>query len=98
MCLPDTRCILFVCRFFKLLIYNNKCPDKPSKVVTLHNIITYHVQVDSLIQQVAEEHGLEMTDKLADAATAPTDSIATTSSVSAQQEDALNRRLAQLRN
>ena len=57
------------------------------------------MQVDALIQQVADENGLEMTDMLADAAAAPTDSIATGStSVSMQQEDALTRRLAQLRN
>ncbi|XP_063693767.1 charged multivesicular body protein 1a-like [Bolinopsis microptera] len=58
-------------------------------------------QVDSLIQQVADEHGLEMTSMLSDAATAPTDSIGVASSstsVSNQQEDALTRRLAQLRN
>lgn len=56
-------------------------------------------QVDSLIQQVADEHGLEMTNMLSDAAAAPTDSIgAQSTSISNQQEDALTRRLAQLRN
>lgn len=56
-------------------------------------------QVDSLIQQVAEEHGLEMTNMLSDAGSVPTDSIAAGStSVSDQQEDALTKRLAQLRN
>ena len=56
-------------------------------------------QVDSLIQQVADEHGLEMTSMLSDAAAAPTGSIGVSStSVSNEQEDALSRRLAQLRN
>lgn len=56
-------------------------------------------QVDALIAQVADEHGLEMNDMLSDAAAAPTDSVAAgSSSVSADQEDALTRRLAQLRN
>jgi len=58
-------------------------------------------QVDALIAQVADEHGLEMTDMLGDAAAAPTGSVsvaAGSSSVSADQEDALTRRLAQLRN
>lgn len=56
-------------------------------------------QVDSLIQQVADEHGLEMTNMLSDAASAPTGSIGVAStSVSNEQEDALTRRLAQLRN
>lgn len=56
-------------------------------------------QVDSLIQQVADEHGLEMTDMLSDAAAAPTGSIGVGSTtVSNEQEDALTRRLAQLRN
>ena len=52
--------------------------------------------MDSLIQQVAEEHGLEMTSQLTDAASAPTSSME--ASVSVQQEETLNKRLAQLRN
>jgi len=56
-------------------------------------------QVDALISQVAEEHGLEMGDMMAGAESAPTGSLAGPStSVSNEQEDALTRRLAQLRN
>lgn len=55
-------------------------------------------QVEALMKQVADEHGLEMTSMLNDAESAPTDSIGASSSVSAQQEETLNRRLAQLRN
>lgn len=55
-------------------------------------------QVDALIQQVADEHGLETADMLSDAAAAPTEALGASSSVSAAQEDALTKRLAQLRN
>lgn len=53
-------------------------------------------QVDSLIQQVADEAGLEITDQLAAAGTVPTTSIGTATSVSAN-DDQLTRRLAALR-
>lgn len=53
-------------------------------------------QVDSLIQQVAEENGLEITDQLAMAGNVPT-SIGTASAVSSKNEDQLSQRLAALR-
>ncbi|KAG8201186.1 hypothetical protein JTE90_028841 [Oedothorax gibbosus] len=60
-------------------------------------------QVDSLIQQVAEENGLDVMDQLAAAQSVPTGAIGSKSaSVSADrstvEEDALTRRLAALRN
>ncbi|CAN7993404.1 unnamed protein product [Ixodes hexagonus] len=53
-------------------------------------------QVDQLIQQVAEESGLEMIDEVNKAQLAPSDSIATTGRKQAE-EDALTKRLAALR-
>merc|ERR1712071_173420 len=53
-------------------------------------------QVDSLIQQVAEENGLEITDQLAMAGNVPT-SIGSASAVSSKNEDQLSQRLAALR-
>ncbi|CAN8019924.1 unnamed protein product [Ixodes persulcatus] len=53
-------------------------------------------QVDQLIQQVAEESGLEMIDEVNKAELAPSDSIATTGRPQAE-EDALSKRLAALR-
>ncbi|CAN7991342.1 unnamed protein product, partial [Ixodes pacificus] len=53
-------------------------------------------QVDQLIQQVAEESGLEMIDEVNKAELAPSDSIATTGRPQAE-EDALTKRLAALR-
>eukprot|EP01135_Chromosphaera_perkinsii_P002259 Nk52_evm45s221 gene=Nk52_evmTU45s221 len=54
------------------------------------NITTPEDQVDSLIMQVADEHGLEVGEKL-DAAKVGTDSL------SVQEEEKINERLAQLR-
>ncbi|GBL84746.1 Charged multivesicular body protein 1a [Araneus ventricosus] len=54
-------------------------------------------QVDSLIQQVAEENGLDIMDQLAGAKSVPTEGLST-ASVSRSEEDALTRRLAALRN
>lgn len=53
--------------------------------------------VDALIQQVAEEAGLEVMDQLREAQSAPAGSI-TVGERSQNQEDALTRRLAALRN
>ena len=53
-------------------------------------------QVDLLIQQVADEAGLEITDQLATAGTVPT-SIGTATAASSANEDQLTRRLAALR-
>lgn len=53
-------------------------------------------QVDSLIQQVAEENGLAIMDQLAEARSVPTGSLSTTDR-SLSEEDALSRRLAALR-
>ena len=53
-------------------------------------------QVDLLIQQVADEAGLEISDQLASAASVPT-SIGTAASAASANEDQLSRRLAALR-
>lgn len=56
-------------------------------------------QVDSLIQQVAEENGLDIMDQLAQAQSVPSGAVSsTTSERSVAAEDALSRRLAALRN
>ncbi|GBL90849.1 Charged multivesicular body protein 1a [Araneus ventricosus] len=56
-------------------------------------------QVDSLIQQVAEENGLDIMDQLAGAKSVPTEGLSTASADrSRTEEDALTRRLAALRN
>ncbi|XP_054721714.1 charged multivesicular body protein 1a-like [Uloborus diversus] len=58
-------------------------------------------QVDSLIQQVAEENGLDIMDQLAQAQSVPSGSISSATAVgdrSHTEEDALSRRLAALRN
>ncbi|GFQ96288.1 charged multivesicular body protein 1a [Trichonephila clavata] len=56
-------------------------------------------QVDSLIQQVAEENGLDIIDQLAEAKSVPTGAITSASTDrSYAEEDALTRRLAALRN
>lgn len=56
-------------------------------------------QVDSLIQQVAEENGLDIIDQLAAAQSVPTGTITSASTDrSHAEEDALTRRLAALRN
>lgn len=49
-------------------------------------------QVDSLIQQVAEENGLAIMDQLAEARSVPTGSLSTTTEISVSEEDALSRR------
>jgi len=54
-------------------------------------------QVDSLIQQVAEENGLEITDMLAMAGTVPTSIGSASATVSTKNEDQLSQRLAALR-
>ncbi|XP_068241588.1 charged multivesicular body protein 1a-like [Palaemon carinicauda] len=53
--------------------------------------------VDALIQQVADEAGLEVMDQLNDAQTVPTGTL-TTGERTRDQEDVLSRRLAALRN
>lgn len=53
-------------------------------------------QVDLLIQQVADEAGLEITDQLAMAGTVPT-AIGSSSVAASTNEDQLSRRLAALR-
>ncbi|XP_068241587.1 charged multivesicular body protein 1a-like [Palaemon carinicauda] len=53
--------------------------------------------VDALIQQVADEAGLEVMDQLNDAQTVPTGTL-TTGERTRDQEDVLTRRLAALRN
>ncbi|KAA0201226.1 hypothetical protein HAZT_HAZT008032 [Hyalella azteca] len=53
--------------------------------------------VDALIQQVAEEAGLEVLDKLGEAGAAPTSTIAAGERTT-DSEDQLSRRLAALRN
>uniref|UniRef100_A0A2P2HY94 Charged multivesicular body protein 1a-like n=1 Tax=Hirondellea gigas TaxID=1518452 RepID=A0A2P2HY94_9CRUS len=53
--------------------------------------------VDALIQQVAEEAGLEVMDKLGEAGAAPSASL-TVGERTTDSEDALSRRLAALRN
>ncbi|GFW63956.1 charged multivesicular body protein 1a [Trichonephila clavipes] len=56
-------------------------------------------QVDSLIQQVAEENGLDIIDQLAEAKSVPTGAITSASTDrSYAEEDALTKRLAALRN
>ncbi|CAL1277270.1 unnamed protein product [Larinioides sclopetarius] len=56
-------------------------------------------QVDSLIQQVAEENGLDIMDQLAAAQSVPTEGLSTASGERSRvEEDALTRRLAALRN
>jgi len=60
-------------------------------------LTTPREQVDALIQQVADENGLEVSDQLAMAGTVPT-SIGSASSVAASKnEDQLSQRLAALR-
>lgn len=54
-------------------------------------------QVDQLIQQVAEESGLEMIDQLNQAGVTPADTIAASTGRSKAAEDALTKRLAALR-
>jgi len=54
-------------------------------------------QVASLIQQVAEEAGLEVMDQLGEASAAPSSSLAASQKTS-EQEDQLSRRLQALRN
>lgn len=54
-------------------------------------------QVDQLIQQVAEESGLEMIDQLNQAGLTPADTIAASTGRSQAAEDALTKRLAALR-
>lgn len=53
-------------------------------------------QVDKLIQQVADENGLEVMDQLANAT--PGTSVAASADRSTKEEDQLSRRLAALRN
>lgn len=56
-------------------------------------------QVEGLIQQVAEENGLDIMDQLARAQSVPSGSISVaTGERTLQEEDALSRRLAALRN
>lgn len=54
-------------------------------------------QVDSLIQQVAEENGLEIMDKLAEGGSVPASTVSV-GERSRAEEDSLSRRLAALRN
>ena len=80
---------------------NHPAPNSQFPPMSPTNLKSNHplLQVDALISQVAEEHGLEMGDMMAGAESAPTGALAGPStSVSNEQEDALTRRLAQLRN
>lgn len=52
-------------------------------------------QVDSLIQQVAEENGLAMMDQLAEARSVPTGSLSSADRT-VSEEDALTRRYANI--
>lgn len=62
-------------------------------------LTTPQADVDSLIKQVAEEHGLEIQSKISDApGTANLDSIGAKSDRTQQEEDFLSKRLAALRN
>ncbi|XP_023227232.1 charged multivesicular body protein 1a-like [Centruroides sculpturatus] len=54
-------------------------------------------QVDNLIQQVAEENGLEIMDKLAEGGSVPAGTVSV-GERSKAEEDSLSRRLAALRN
>ena len=54
-------------------------------------------QVDALIQQVADENGLEVTDQLAMAGTVPTAIGSASTATSSKSEDQLSQRLAALR-
>ena len=54
--------------------------------------------VDSLIQQVAEEAGLEVLDQIGDAAAAPAGSVISAGERTRDQDDELSKRLAALRN
>ena len=53
--------------------------------------------VDSLLQQVSDEHGLQFASRAADASTAPVAMVAPTAALEDSQEDALEKRLAALR-
>ena len=53
--------------------------------------------VESLLQQVSEEHGLQFASRAADASTAPVAMSAPTAALEDSQEDALEKRLAALR-
>ncbi|CAG0895821.1 unnamed protein product [Darwinula stevensoni] len=65
---------------------------------TATTLTTPKEQVDSLIQQVAEEAGLEVMDQLAAAKAVPAGSVASTEKDRVtQEEDLLSRRLAALR-
>jgi charged multivesicular body protein 1 len=53
--------------------------------------------VESLLQQVSDEHGLQFASRAADASTAPVAMSAPTAALQESQEDALEKRLAALR-
>ncbi len=53
--------------------------------------------VESLLQQVSDEHGLQFASRAADASTAPVAMSAPTAALQDSQEDALEKRLAALR-
>lgn len=61
-------------------------------------LTTPQTEVDSLIKQVADENGLEIIGKMAEAPAAGTATLGATSSRSKAEEDALSNRLAALRN
>ena len=54
-------------------------------------------QVESLLQQVSDEHGLQFASRAADASSAPVQSAVPTAQLQDSQEDALEKRLAALR-
>ena len=69
-------------------------------------IVPFHVALDgmpedaveSLLQQVSDEHGLQFASRAADASTAPVAmSAPTAAALQESQEDALEKRLAALR-
>ena len=53
--------------------------------------------VESLLQQVSDEHGLQFASKAADASSAPVAMAAPTAALADSEEDALEQRLAALR-
>lgn len=64
---------------------------------TATTLTTPKEQVDSLIQQIADEAGLEIADQLADAATIPSGKLSTRER-DPERDDELSKRLAALRN
>uniref|UniRef100_A0A3Q3WWZ8 Uncharacterized protein n=1 Tax=Mola mola TaxID=94237 RepID=A0A3Q3WWZ8_MOLML len=75
-------------------VHTSVMEDSMGSAMTL---TTPQAQVDNLIQQIAEESGLEVMDKLSELPAGAT-SVGAESSQSQDKEDHLSRRLAALRN